>query len=159
MVGRGALSICCRTGRVGRDRLSLFSFLQGNAKKWLETVKKRTQSWVCNSESVLFYHTLIYNCSKFLSLSSKASFPCLPGTHFLGLTDQSCNPSSPGSHTTTSHIHLLFRCTVLTVLQHFRYCCSQSKALLLWVKIRFPLWLPAGSPTQLGILGPNSCIV
>lgn len=42
MVGRGALSICCRTGRVGRDRLSLFSFLQGNAKKWLETVKKRT---------------------------------------------------------------------------------------------------------------------
>lgn len=37
MVGRGALSICCRTGRGGRDRLSLFSFLQGSAKKWLET--------------------------------------------------------------------------------------------------------------------------
>lgn len=44
IVGRGTLSICCRTGRVGRDRPSLLSLLQGNAKKLLETAKRRVQS-------------------------------------------------------------------------------------------------------------------
>lgn len=59
MVGRGARSPC-RIGRVGRDRPSLFSFLWGNAKKKkLEIVKKGTCNWVCNSESVLYYHMLI----------------------------------------------------------------------------------------------------
>ena len=53
-------------------------------------------------KSVLFYHALVYEGFKFLSLSGNVSFPCLPGTHFLQLRDQNCNPSSPGSHKTTS---------------------------------------------------------
>lgn len=50
MVGRGTLSICCRTGRVGRDRPSLLSLLQGNAKKWLETTNSKEE---CRAELVI----------------------------------------------------------------------------------------------------------
>lgn len=51
MVGRGALSTSCRSGRAGRDRPSLFSFLQGDAKILVR--HKGTCSWLCNSESAI----------------------------------------------------------------------------------------------------------
>lgn len=123
-------------------------FSKGKCKEVVRNSKERRAGFV-TVKSVLFYHALLYKGSTFLFLSSKVSFPCLPGTHCLGLTDQSCHPSkSRITHhiTTASHIHLLFRHTVLTALQHFRCCCTWSKALLRWVKIRFPLWLPAASP-------------
>lgn len=96
-------------------------------------------------KSVLFYHAFVYKGSKFLSLSSEVSFPCVPGTCCLGLTDQSCDPSSPGS--------LLLMSTCSSDTQCLQSCnisnAAGVRALLLRVKLKFPLWLPAASPTPL----------
>lgn len=81
MVGRGTRSSCCRTGRVGRDRLSLFSFLQGNTELVTNSKKKIKE---CRAEFVtpnqsfstmhlytyIHLYAFVYNAAKFLSLSS-----------------------------------------------------------------------------------------
>lgn len=84
MVGRGTRSSCCRTGRVGRDRLSLFSFLQKNTELVRNNKKKtkeRSTEFVTLNQP--FSSTHLYTrhpCfsplfSSFFSLSTWYPFP------------------------------------------------------------------------------------
>lgn len=72
MVGRGALSTSCRSGRAGRDRPSLFSFLQRDAKILVRN--KGTCSWLFNSRKWLIHQLYRRNLS-ISPWSAKLLFP------------------------------------------------------------------------------------
>lgn len=158
MVGRGTRSICCRTGRVGRDRLSLFSFLQENTelvKNSKQKIKECRAKFVTLNQSFSTMH--LYTMHQSFSPCPAVSSPCLPGTHFLELKRSELQPLQ-------SRITHQFPCPPALQtnnaysLATFQLLCSWSKALLLWVKNRFPLWC-LQLHTCNCIPGPNSCLV